>query len=134
MVNTPLPLTLLALVASLQAPSSQAQTQAARESVKADARAALKGNQLAPPGQGWLEPALPAKSSMTTAERKAEVLRARKAGELEPTGEAGDLRTQRAESNGPSVVNRSARKADTRAAEKAGVLIPAGEGPGAPGK
>ena len=75
----------------------------------------------------------PSKSSDTTKEaRKAQEQADKKAGNLKPAGEAGDLKGTQPTKG--STTDKAARKAETKEAVKTGKTTPAGEGPDAPKK
>ena len=66
-------------------------------------------------------------SSTTRAEVIAEMVQARRSGELQAAGEASGEREQRVATSQPSIVARSAVKAETLAAVHNGTIAPFGE-------
>lgn len=96
-----------------------------RAEVKAQTRAAAKSNELWRAGEAPL-PEKPFQSEKLRTQRKGETIAARKAGELQPPGEA-DYKVNVARPPRTDKT-RAERKAETLAAAKAGTLTPAGEG------
>lgn len=119
--------TAIAATASLAAWGQNSAPLPSRADVKAETRTAGRSGQLTPTGEGSPVAAPQPRSTKTRAQRKAETLQSRIAGELPRAGLEPEWKAARQEARVPSTTTRAERKSATLAAARANQLKPAGE-------